>query len=262
MGRRTNTVSRDSTQKEVSVILPTYNEKDNIGPLIQEIFSNTAKDTEVIVIDDDSPDETWRVVEELAENQDNIHLFRRIGKRGLVSALVDGIDISKGDIIVWMDCDFSMPPQNIKELLNAIDKGYDVAVGSRFVKGGGVEIIKGSGDTYWAYLMSLSLNLFIQKTLGSSFKDYTSGFIAIKKKILEKISLKGDYGEYFIDLIYRAIKMGYKVKEIPYLNKARRSGVSKTGTNPFHHLKKGIKYILVTLKLKLTKIEKEKNKNG
>lgn len=239
-----------------SVILPTYNEKENIVPLIQAILQNVGDESEIIVVDDDSPDGTWKEVEVLAKSKKNINLLRRIDKRGLVSALNDGLALSRGETVVWMDCDFSMPPKEIRNLLVCIDQGYDVAVGSRFVKGGGVEIVTESEDTLSAYLMSLTLNKFIQMVLGRSFKDYTSGFIAIKKKVLEEISLKGDYGEYFIDLIYRAIKKGYKVIEIPYLCKARRKGVSKTGTRSSHYFKKGLKYIILTFRLKFTNLKK------
>lgn len=242
---------------DISVILPTYNERNNIGPLIEAIFANSGDKTEIIVVDDDSPDGTWREVEHLAENHPDLHLLRRIDKRGLVSALNDGIAAAKGDIIVWMDCDLSMPPEKIKELLSCLNRGADVAVGSRFVKGGGVEIISGSGDTLTAFLMSNLLNIFTRTVLSPSFGDYTSGFIALKKKVLEGIVLKGDYGEYFIDLIYRTIKRGFTVREIPYVCRARREGVSKTGTNIFHYLRKGLKYIWLTLRLRFSKIKKK-----
>ncbi len=247
---------QEINKKKVSVILPTYNEKENIVPLIQTILQTVGGESEIVVVDDDSPDGTWMKVDELAKNQKNITLLRRMDKKGLVSAINDGIASSTGDIVIWMDCDFSMPPEEIGNLLACIDQGYDVAVGSRFVRGGGVEIVTESQDTLMAYLMSFTLNKFIQTVLGHSFKDYTSGFIAIKRNVLEEIPLQGEYGEYFIDLIYRAIKKEYRVIEIPYLCKARKMGVSKTGTRPSHYLKKGLKYIILTLRLKVTKLKK------
>jgi len=250
-------VSEDKLRKEVSVILPTYNERENIGCLIQEIFKNIPRETEIIVVDDDSPDGTWRVVEEMARMQKDILLVRRAGNKGLASALNEGIALSRGEIVIWLDCDFSMPPSKIRELLEDIDRGYDVVVGSRYIEGGGVEIITGSRDSLFAHVLSSLLNRFIQRVLGFSFKDYTSGFIAIKRKVLEGIRLRGDYGEYFVDLIYRMIKKRYRVKEIPYVSKARRKGISKTGTNLFHYLARGSRYIFFTIKLKFTKIEKD-----
>ncbi|MGA2585998.1 MAG: polyprenol monophosphomannose synthase [Candidatus Aminicenantales bacterium] len=241
--------------RDVSVIFPTYNEKDNIGPLIEEILKYTPSSTEVIVVDDNSPDGTWQVVERMRKDLPNLYLLRRMDKRGLASALREGIAFSKGEIIVWSDCDFSMPPEKVKDLLEGIAQGQDVVVGSRFVKGGGVQIVTGSNDTLLAYLMSVTLNVFIQRTLGRAFKDYTSGFIAFRRKVLEHVSLRGDYGEYFIDFIYRAQKRGYKVLEIPYMCVERRTGVGKTGQRFFDYLKKGWKYVWLTLKLRLTKMK-------
>jgi dolichol-phosphate mannosyltransferase len=241
--------------REVSVILPTFNERDNIGPLILEILKYTPRNTEVIVVDDNSPDGTWQVVADMQKNLANLYLLRRIDKKGLASALRDGIAYSKGDIIVWSDCDFSMPPSKIQALLQGISQGQDVLVGSRFVKGGGVQIVAGSNDTLLAYLMSLTLNSFIQRVLGRTFKDYTSGFVALKKTVLSRIPLRGDYGEYFIDLIYRARKLGYKVAEIPYMCVERRTGASKTGQSFFDYLKKGWKYVWLTIQLWFTKIK-------
>ena len=245
---------QDRPRREVSVIFPTYNERDNIEPLILEALKYTPADTEVIVVDDDSPDGTWRVVEDLALRLPNVHLLRRMDKRGLASALRDGIASSRGDVIVWSDCDFSMPPPKIADLLAEIAKGRDVAVGSRFVKGGGVQIVTGSNDTLLAHLMSVALNKSIQRILGRAFKDYTSGFIAFRRKVLDKISLRGDYGEYFIDFIYRARKLGYDVVEIPYMCVERRSGVGKTGSHFLDYFRKGWKYVWLTLKLRFTRI--------
>lgn len=249
-------------QGKVSIILPTFNEKGNIVPLIQEIFKQVNRETEIIVVDDDSPDRTWEDVQILVKTQDNLHLIRRINERGLVSALKTGLDSSRGEIIVWMDCDFSMPPHHIRDLLLHIDQGYDVAVASRFIEGGGVEIVTQSEDSMLAYMLSWQLNKFIQFVLDSSFKDYTSGFMAVKRNVVESIPLQGDYGEYSIDLIYRAMKKGYKIIEIPYMNKARMVGTSKTGTNIFQYLRKGIKYVILTLKLRFTKIDTNGEKNG
>jgi dolichol-phosphate mannosyltransferase len=245
---------QERPRRGVSVIFPTYNERDNIGPLILEALKYTPPDTEVIVVDDDSPDGTWKIVEDLARTVPNLYLLRRIDKRGLASALRDGIAFSRGEIIVWSDCDFSMPPPKIADLLAEIGRGRDVAVGSRFVKGGGVQIVSGSNDTLLAYLMSLTLNRSIQRILGRSFKDYTSGFIAFRRRVLDKISLRGDYGEYFIDFIYRARKLGYDVAEIPYMCVERRAGVGKTGQHFIDYFRKGWKYVWLTFKLRFTKI--------
>ena len=157
--------------RDVSVIFPTYNERDNIGPLILEVLKYTPPNTEVIVVDDNSPDGTWQVVEDMQKDLPNLYLLRRIDKRGLASALRDGIAFSRGEVIVWSDCDFSMPPRKDQgPAARRSPQGSDVAVGSRYVKGGGVQIVTGSNDTLLAYLMSVTLNKFIQRVLGREFQ--------------------------------------------------------------------------------------------
>jgi len=248
-----NTTERPA--RDVSIIFPTYNERDNIGPIILEVLKYTPSSTEIIVVDDNSPDGTWQIVEGMQKDHPHLHLLRRIDKKGLASALRDGIASSRGEVIVWSDCDFSMPPHKIKDLLDGIAGGLDVAVGSRYVKGGGVQIVTGSNDTLLAYLMSVTLNRFIRAVLGRDFGDYTSGFIAFRRRVLDKITLRGDYGEYFIDFIFRARKMGYKVAEIPYMCVERRTGVGKTGQKFSDFIKKGWKYVWLTVKLRFTRIE-------
>jgi len=234
----------------LSVILPTYNERENIGPLVREIYAVMGIETEVVVVDDDSPDGTWAVVEGMQKEYPNLKLIRRIGKTGLVSALNDGLAASSGEVVAWMDCDLSMPPAKIKEFYAGIAKGFDMVMGSRFVPGGGVEIITGSRDTALAFILSSLLNSFIRLLLGKKIRDYTSGFVAARRAVLEKVPLRGDYGEYFIEFSYRAYRHGFQILEVPYLSLARRTGTSKTGTHLFHYLKRGSKYVWRTLQLK------------
>lgn len=242
--------------KEVSVILPTYNEKDNVTPLILEIQKHLkGRDYEIIVVDDDSPDGTWKLVESIKKKDGPVKLIRRQGRTGLTSAISEGIDSSSGSVIVWMDADLSMPPEKIKSLLEKIDDGYDIAVASRYVAGGGMVIIESSEDSFFSAILSFAMNFAIQKLLDPSFKDYTSGFIAVKKNVLEDIILRGDYGEYFIDFIYKAIKKKYKIIEIPYVSGARRFGKSKTGSNLFEYFSRGKKYIWTAVRVKFTRIK-------
>jgi len=239
---------------KVSVVLPTFNEKDNILPLILDIQNQlNNQEYEIIVVDDDSPDGTWKVVQKLREQDKRIHLIRRLGKSGLTSAISDGIDSAEGNVVVWMDTDFSMPPEKIIDLLEKIDDGYDLSVASRYVPGGGMVILEKGQDSLLPAILSFVMNFVIQHLLDSSFKDYTSGFIAVKKEVLENIKLRGDYGEYFIDFVYRSMKKGYKVTEVPYICGARQYGISKTGSNLLQYVKRGQKYIWTAVRLKLTK---------
>jgi len=233
-----------------SVILPTYNERENIEPLIGEIFSLLGQAAEIIVVDDNSPDGTWQKVEEIKPVYPGLRLLRRTKNRGLVASLKEGLEASEGEIIVWLDADGSMPAAKIPELIQAVEKGYDLVAGSRFIPQGGVELITGSADSITGFFLSWLLNRWCQLLLGTWFHDYTSGFVAMRKSVLKTLSLKGDYGEYFIALVYEAHRQGYRLLEIPYINRPRWSGQSKTGLNFRDYLRRGWKYFWLTLKLK------------
>jgi dolichol-phosphate mannosyltransferase len=228
----------------VSVVLPTYNEAENIRPLVEEILKRSPQETEVIVVDDDSPDRTWERVEALVREDPRVRLIRRVGNRGLTSALQEGIQAAGGDCILWMDCDFSQPPEKIPELLEALEDN-DVVLGSRYVPGG-----EEKGHSRLGSWLSRMICLFSSRMLDRSVKDYTSGFVAGRREVLRAIPLRGDYGEYCIDFLYRALKKGYRVREIPYACVPRRSGESKTATSLSGYLKRGGKYVATVLRLR------------
>jgi dolichol-phosphate mannosyltransferase len=229
---------------EVSVVLPTYNEAGNIRPLIEVLLSLLPSDSEIIVVDDDSPDLTWRVVEPLGRKEPRIHLIRRVGRRGLTSALREGIECSTGKYVFWLDCDFSQPPEKIPELLEAL-KDYDIVVASRYVSGG-----KEEGHSRLGSLMSKMICLFASTVLSPAIRDYTSGYVGTRKELLTSIPLRGDYGEYCIDFLYRAHKNGYRILELPYTCVPRRSGKSKTASDLKGYLGRGRKYIWTVLRLR------------
>lgn len=230
---------------KVSIVLPTYNEKDNIIVLIKSIQEHLTNSTEIIVVDDDSPDKTWQLVEEL--NDDNVKILRRMDQNCLTTAISDGITKSAGEFVGWMDCDFSMPPETLPILVDALDE-YDIAIGSRYIKGG-----KDIRDTYVGIAGSILINTFAKYFLDPSITDYTSGFVMAKKKVLEDIGLRGDYGEYCIDFLYRSLKKGYKIKEIPYHCIPREFGESKTAPSLWKYLKRGTGYIKTILNLRFQK---------
>ncbi len=242
--------------KLVSIILPTYNEKENIVDLIKELEREVKIKKEIIIVDDNSPDGTSNVVKQYIKryHKTNVKLITRTKNKGLTNSIKDGIKASKGDVIAWMDADFSMPPKILNDLLSKIHEQFDIAVGSRFVKSGGFIIPEDeSKDSWLAIVVSRFMNYFIQFCLRENFKDYTSGFIAIRKQVFKKINLRGDYGEYFIDLIFNAKANNFKIAEVPYLQFPRRAGESKTGQNLWQYSKRGIKYIFLTFRLLIEK---------
>jgi dolichol-phosphate mannosyltransferase len=207
----------------------------------------------VLVVDDDSPDGTWRAVQERIEQAGTVRLadgctprlalVRRTRERGLTSAIQRGVDTAihtfGADVVTWMDCDLSMPPAVVSKLVRAVvEGGADVAVGSRWMPGG-ADIAHGA----MARTLSWLINRFAQLLLGGQVRDYTSGFIAARAGVLQQLRLRGDYGEYCIDLLGRAQRQGYRVREVPYICEPRTAGESKTGANLWDYVVKGRKYV-------------------
>lgn len=233
-----------TTTLSLTVILPTYNERDNILPLIEGILRHVRPPVQVLVVDDNSPDGTWQVVEEIAGRDARVRLLRRTTERGLTSAIWAGIRAADTDAVSWMDCDLAMPPEVIPALLAQLEAGAAIALGSRYAPGG-----KDVGHSLLARAFSVTINLFAALLLGWRVRDYTSGFIAARRTVFTQIALRGDYGEYCIDLLARAQMLGLKIAEVPYICGARLSGESKTATNIAGYLRRGWKYVLVVVKL-------------
>lgn len=213
-------------QTRISVVIPTFNEKDNIVPLIQEVKKlHKLKDlnTEIIVVDDNSPDKTGEVVSKIFVKDKNVRVYIRKKEKGLGTAILYGIRWAKGDVIIGMDADFNHPPEKIPELVDKLKKA-DLVIASRFIKGGGME----HKVRYWlAYIY----NLFLNKVLGFPVLDNMSGFYAISKKKLQTLPLEyiyRGYGEYHLRLVYLAKAHGFRIVEIPAYYPKRTHGKSKS----------------------------------
>ncbi len=245
----------------VSVVLPTYNEAGNIVSLAEAIHAAVKQPHEIIVVDDNSPDGTSQLVRDRMAKGDfpELKVETRMTDRGLTKSIRHGIETAKGDVVVWMDCDFSMPPEKIPELLQKIAEGADIAVGSRFVPGGKYkesDRLIGGEESGLAILLSRLINWFLRVSLSPRFHDYTSGFVAVRSEVFQKIRLTGDYGEYFIDFIYRAILLKYTITEIPYVCMPRRAGESKTGASLKHLWKFGMNYLAVVWRMQRIRLKK------
>ena len=233
--------------------MPTYNEAGNVASLMREVVASVSscgfRDIEVIVADDDSPDLTWQIAAATDIPGATVRVLRRLENRGLTSSLNDAIAMAKNEVILWFDCDFSQPPECIPQLLEKIREGFDVAVNSRYLPGGG-ENRSGDGSALHLFL-SRCLNYSLRYLLDSSFTDYTSGFIAARREVFRNNRLRGDYGEYFIDFIFRILlDKRFSVVELPYIMQPRRSGVSKTGTNLLQYVRRGRKYLITVMALR------------
>ncbi len=238
----------------VCTVLPTYNERENIEPLIRRLLAAVEQPYVVLVVDDDSPDGTWQVVEALAQELNSpghqrVLLIRRRNQSGLTSAIQRGIDEAieqyGADAVTWMDCDLSMPPEELPRLLALLEQGADMALGSRWMVGG-ADVAHGPVARGLSWL----INRFASALLGGPVTDWTSGFIAARAAPLRSVRLRGDYGEYCIDLLARCVRQGWQVQEAPYRCLPRTAGTSKTGVNLWDYLVKGRKYIRTIVDLR------------
>ncbi len=226
----------------LSIILPTFNEKNNVCLLIagiKNVLSNF--EYEVIMVDDNSPDGTYKKIAEEFEKDGYVRAILRKNERGLGTAILHGINNSRYPIIVGMDADFNHPPELIPQLLKEIENN-DLIVASRFVKGGGMEEKR-------RYYPTLIFNNFLKHILGFPTMDNMSGFYAVKREKLLQLPLekiyKG-YGEYHLRLVYSAKKKGFRIKEVPVVYKKRKYGKSKSNLPKMFFL-----YLSEALKLKL-----------
>ena len=228
---------------KVSVVMPSYNEKDNIAEAIQRISKSLGKNLfEIIIVDDNSPDGTWRIVRDMKNPK--IRLIRRMKERGLASALATGVEAARGDAVVWLDCDLGIPPEEIPRLVKKLEE-YDVAIGSRYVKGGR------ETRPWWRAQLSLAINLFASLILGFRIRDYTSGFAAARKKVIDKIKLSREgFGQYFIEFMYECIKNNFRVIEVGYVYGKRKGGISKSDGNLFVLLRLGFQYAFRIIRIK------------
>ena len=242
---------------KLSVIIPSYNEIENIDNLITAIVNVLSKvEYEVVVVDDNSPDGSWKVVQRHAEQNPHVKLVRRIGERGLRSAIQTGIKASTGEAVAWMDCDFQHPPEKLLELKMAIEAGVDVASASRFLdlRGGT------SGDSrldskdgpfivrFHGFLSRL-LNKTITLICRSRLTDWTSGMVCMRKSVVDRLLFRGNHGEYLMYLLFQADHGQFSIKEIPYVLRLREAGLSKSSTTYSDLFILGLKYIRVVSRL-------------
>lgn len=226
----------------VSIIIPTYNEKEHIAALIQSLYENIEAPLEVIVVDDASPDGTADIVASL--DYPNLQLVRRKA-RGLAAAFHRGILQARGDILGWMDADMTMPTAVMNQLIQQLDE-YHIAIGSRYVEGG-------SDNRHpLRTLASRAINGLARLVLNNAVRDYDSGFIAIRREVFDYVTfIPFGYGDYFIEFIYDAHRAGLKIKEVGYAFRDRSVGVSKSAPSLVSFFVTGLRYILRIFSLRL-----------
>lgn len=218
----------------IYIVVPTYNERDNISALIERVFLLGIPDLRLVVVDDNSPDGTADIVEKLAQKYP-VEIIKREEKSGLGRAYIDAfkkilsphnvISCKDADIIIQMDADLSHDPNSIPKMLSQIQRGCDVVLGSRYIKGGKIE-----NWSLMRRLVSWCGNMYARLVLNLPYKDLTGGYKCWRAKVLRNLNLENlsSLGYNFqIETTYRAHKKGYKVCEVPIVFTERREGASK-----------------------------------
>jgi dolichol-phosphate mannosyltransferase len=213
------------------IILPTYNEKENVGNLIPQIFA-IVPDIFIVVADDSSPDGTAKVVTELREKYSHLSLISRPQKNGLGKAYIHAFNhvLSDPEVtnIIMMDSDFSHQPKYLPEMLEK-SKHYDVVTGSRYIEGGGTE-----GWELWRRLLSFLGNFYCRTITGMPIKDCTAGFNVIRATLLKKVDFsKIDMSGYafIMELKYNLYTLGGTFYEVPIIFLNRTGGESKMSSH-------------------------------
>jgi dolichol-phosphate mannosyltransferase len=212
------------------VVIPTYNEVENISKISSALLELKIADLEILVVDDDSPDGTGRVADQLVEQYPGqFHVMHRAGKLGLGTAYIQGFQwaLTQGyKYVIHMDADFSHPPEFVPQMLSVIPD-YDVVVGSRYIKGGKLDV---DWPWYRRLLSWWANSIWVRLILGTKTKDSTAGFKCWTADALQRIKLERvcSTGYVFqVEMCYLAEKLGFRIKEIPIYFNERRSGESK-----------------------------------
>lgn len=212
--------------EKILIVIPTYNERENIEKLLGRLLNIEPK-LEMLVVDDNSPDGTGKLVDEIASSHARVHIKHRPFKEGIGPAYVDGFKwgLEHGfEIIIEMDADLSHRPRYIQTFLRKL-KEYDLVAGSRWIKGGSV-----SNWSMQRVLLSRTANLYASTVLGGKITDWTGGFNAYRRSVLEKIDLDqvhSDGYSFQIEMKYRSLQNGFRVTEIPIVFTDRKAGESK-----------------------------------
>jgi dolichol-phosphate mannosyltransferase len=208
------------------VIIPTYNERENVVPLLERVFAQNL-DIQVLIVDDNSPDGTGAIADQAAARDPRVHVMHRASKQGLGSAYVAGFRYALErdyEAVFEMDADFSHSPDSLPEFLRDLEEA-DLVLGSRYLYG--VTVVN------WPLsrlILSYAANVYSRVVTGMRFKDLTGGFKCFRRRVLESIDwerVRSDGYSFQIEITFKAYRKGYRIKEIPILFVDRRAGESK-----------------------------------
>ena len=225
-------------EKKISIILCTYNESDHIEKIIKELEKNISN-LELIIVDDASTDGTIEIIKKINPNNKYKVVFRK-KSRSLASAFVRGIIETTGDYIGWVDTNMSELAPKFNEMKAELNLGNDLIILSRFIAEGGDErvLLRSMGSKYF--------NLFSRLILRVPIKDLTNSVFLMKREVMDEVTFLGyGHGEFFMEFLYNAYRKGFKIKEIPHIQKKDEDVEnSKSAPNLFKFLYYGLMYVL------------------
>jgi len=243
-----NNYLREARPLKIAVVIPTYNEKDNIKKIISAI-SEVLPQADIVIVDDNSPDGTGIIADRLSSQNSCIHLIHRRGERGLGLAYIDGfkfvLNNLDADYIFEMDADFSHNPQYLPIFLHYI-QNYELVSGSRFLRGVSIK-----NRSLWRNIISKTTKWFVNVLTGIKLTDVTGGFKCFRRRLLEKINLDKIESKGYafqIEISYAVRSIGASIREIPILFAERTAGASKMSTRII------LEGIWLVLKLSLQRI--------
>jgi dolichol-phosphate mannosyltransferase len=232
---------------DLTIILPTLNEAGNIESLSSELLA-VLPGARVIVVDDNSSDGTPEVVRSLAARNPQVSLIARHVTPCLTDSIQAGIEAATSDYVAWLDADHSHPPAVLRKLYDEA-KVSGCCIATRYAEANQSVTERLPKGEMLAAALSGVLNFSVSHLLRLKITDYTSGFIVCRRDLLEGHPLQGDYGEYFIELMYFLTRRGVDLREVYYESPPRQWGESKTGASTILLIRRGVKYLWLVSRL-------------
>jgi len=230
-----------------SLVIPAHNESKNLSKLLKTaivVFKKLGKKFEIIVVNDNSTDNSWNVLQDLKKEIRQLRVINRTTKPGVGYAIREGLYNAKGDIIITMDGDLSHDPKEIPNFLKLLNS-YDMVCGSRYIQGGKASMAKSR------ILISGLFNIIFRSLIGVPVRDFTSGFRVYRSEVIKKIKLISKTFGIYIEIPIKAHLAGFKLTEIPIIYHKREFG--KSNLNYFNQGPEYLKVVFSALKYKITK---------
>lgn len=232
---RVATLSEEDLETSVSVVIPTYNEAKNIERIVKRVFGTfepTPYDLEILVVDDDSPDNTWKLGQALSREMECVRMIRRREDKGLAQSVTEGFSEASGEYCAVIDADLQHPPERLPDLLRALDEGADIAVGSRYVDSGGIE--------NWSLsrkIISVGAGVVSKASVPEArgISDPMSGFFAVRQSVVDDVELDPRGYKILLEVLVNGTYN--HVAEVPYTFRERKRGESKlTGAEYINYI--------------------------